>query len=94
MGTLRKIRRKMRKWFDRKGQALLDEAKELIKESFVDMDIDINDLFDDEKRKEIVAELKARVLELKGDLTEWVVDWAMEILWDEVRNDFLDGRNR
>ena len=94
MGTLRKFWRKIRRWFDRKGRRLLEEVKDLIRKVFEDMHIHINDLFDDGKRKVIAAELKARVRDIRDDLTEWIIEWAMEILWDEVREGFSSRRTK
>ncbi len=91
MGTLRKLWKKLRKWFDRKGRTLLDEAKDLVLATFDDMHIDISELFDADKRKVIAQELKARVRAVRDDLTEWIIEWAMESLWDEVRDGFSEG---
>lgn len=94
MGTLRKWWRKLRRWFDRKGSALLEEVKGLIKEAFEDMQVDITELFDERKRRVIAEELKARVHALRDDLADWLIDWAMELLWDEVTKGFIEGRSK
>ena len=92
MGTLRKLWRKLRIWFDRKGRSLLEEAKEIIKKVFGDMHIPFVDLFDEEKRRLIADELKARVRAIRDDLTEWIIDLALESLWDEVQEGFTSRR--
>jgi hypothetical protein len=45
-------------------------------------------LFDEAKREDIADELRAKVRELRDDLTDWIVEWALESLWDEVRKGF------
>ena len=88
MGTLRKWWRKLRRWFDRKARERLEEVKQIIRDVFGDMRINIRDLFDEAKREEIADELRAKVRELRDDLTDWIVEWALESLWDEVRKGF------
>ena len=88
MGTLRKWWRKLRRWFDRKARERLEEVKQIIRDVFGDMRINIRDLFDEAKREEIADELRAKVSELRDDLTDWIVEWALESLWDEVREGF------
>ena len=88
MGTLRKWWRKLRRWFDRKARERLEEVKQIIRDVFGDMRINIRDLFDEAKREEIADELRAKVRELRDDLTDWIVEWALESLWDEVREGF------
>ena len=88
MGTLRKWWRKLRRWFDRKARERLEEVKQIIRDVFGDMRINIRDLFDEAKREDIADELRAKVRELRDDLTDWIVEWALESLWDEVRKGF------
>jgi len=88
MGTLRKWWRKLRRWFDRKARERLEEVKQIIRDVFGDMRINIRDLFDEAKREEIADELRAKVRDLRDDLTDWIVEWALESLWDEVREGF------
>jgi len=92
MGTLRKLWRKLTKWFDRKGRAHLEEVKEIIRNIFDDMNISITDLFDAAKRKAVAAEIKSRLRATRDDLTEWIIDLALESLWDEVRKGFSSRR--
>ncbi len=92
MGTLRKLWRKMCQWFDKKGRTLVDEAKELIKDVFADMDIPFADLFDETKLREIETDIRARLRELRDDFTDWVVDLAIESLLDELKKRFTGGR--
>ena len=84
----------MRRWFDRKGWALMDEVKDLVRKAFEDMHVDITELFDERKRRVIADELKARVHALRDDLADWLIDWAMELLWDEVGRGFIEGRSK
>ena len=88
MGTLRKWWRKLRRWFDRKARERLEEVKQIIRDVFGDMRINIRDLFDEAKREDIADELRAKVREFRDDLTDWIVEWALESLWDEVRKGF------
>lgn len=92
MGTIRKLWRKLRKWFDKRGKKLVKEAKEIIKDAFADMKIPVSDLFDDSKRDAIAEELIARIKALKGDLKDWVIETALESLWEEVNSGFIAGR--
>jgi len=92
MGTIRKLWRKLTKWFDRKGQAHLEEVKDIIRKIFDDMNISIADLFDADSRKAIAGEIKTRLRAIRDDLTEWIVDLALESLWDEVRKGFSSRR--
>ena len=88
MGTLRKWWRKLRRWFDRKARERLEEVKQIIRDVFGDMRINIRDLFDEAKREKIADELRAKLRELRDDLTDGIVEWALESLWDEVREGF------
>ena len=92
MGTLRKMWRKMRRWFDRKGRSQLKEVKNLVKKAFMDMTIDVSDLFDQDARELIADEIKKRVKKLRSDITDWLIEWAMETLWEEVRDGFYRSK--
>ena len=86
--------RKLRRWFDRKGRKLLEEVKDLIRKAFEDMHVDITELLDERKRRLIAEELKARVHALRGDLADWLIEWALELLWDEVTRGLIEGRSK
>jgi ArsR family metal-binding transcriptional regulator len=92
MGTIKKLWRKLTRWFDRKGRAHLEEVKDIIRDIFDDMDINITDLFDPDERKAIADDIKARLRAIRDDLTEWIIDLALESLWDEVRKGFSPRR--
>jgi hypothetical protein len=94
MGTIRKYWRKLRRWFEGKGRDRLEEAKRIIRDVLSGMRIRITDLFDDEKRMEIADELRRRLDALRHDLTEWIIDLALDALWDEVREGFSRRRTQ
>lgn len=93
MGTIRKMWRKLRRWFNRKARERLDEAKQIIRDVFSDMRVSIHDLFDEDRRDEIADELRARLREVRDDLADWIIEWALETLWDEVREGFGGRRS-
>ncbi len=93
MGTIRKMWRKLRRWFDRKARERLVEAKWIIRDVFSDMRISIQDLFDEDRRDEIADELRAKLREVRDDLADWIIEWALETLWNEVREGFGGRRS-
>ena len=39
------------------------------------------------------SELRAKLREVRDDLADWIIEWALETLWDEVRDGFGGRRS-